>query len=81
MQQHRPLLPGGGGNPGTGHREGTTGLDGGGLLQQLFADGHLVHYMTDQGKFLANSLCLYRPDYMAKQASAGRIVWRKLNWL
>ena len=44
VHQHRPFLPGGGGNPGIGHREGMASLDGGGLLQQRIVRG----YPTDR---------------------------------
>jgi len=40
VDQYRPLLPGGGRNPGIGHREGMAGLDGGGPLQQWLAGGN-----------------------------------------
>ena len=36
VHQHRPFLPGGGGNPGIGHREGMAGLDGGHMLRTRF---------------------------------------------
>jgi len=40
VHQHRPFPLGGGGDPGSGHREAMVGLDGGGLLQEGIAAGH-----------------------------------------